>query len=171
MHVKDFFRYINAKQKDQLRFQSFENLLTKPLFVPPTIALSDLLAAMQQAHTHIGIVVDEYGGMIGIATMEDALEELVGEIWDESDIVRSEVVPLKDENQYLIQGTYSLDNFFDLFDMKQEDEWLSSTVSGFIIEQFERIPNNNDILQYKGIEITVVNAQQQRVNEIIAQKI
>jgi Hemolysins and related proteins containing CBS domains len=133
--------------------------------------LSDLLAAMQQAYTHIGIVVDEYGGMIGIATMEDALEELVGEIWDESDIVRSEVKPLNDENQYLIQGTYALDSFFNLFDMKHEDEWLSSTVSGFIIEQFERIPNNNDVLQYKGIEITVVNAQQQRVNEIIAQKI
>lgn len=171
LHVKDFYRYLNAKQKSRLKFKSFDNLLTKPLFVPPTMALSDLLTSMQQAYTHIGIVVDEHGGIIGIVTMEDALEELVGEIWDESDIVRSEVKQLDGKDKYLIQGTYALDKFFDLFGMKHEDEWLSSTVSGFIIEQFERIPHNNDKLQYKGLEITVVNAQQQRVNEIIAEKI
>lgn len=171
LHVKDFYRYLNAKEKSKLKYNSFENLLSKPLFVPPTIALSDLLTAMQQEYTHIGIVVDEHGGMIGIATMEDALEELVGEIWDESDIVRSEVKQLDKKDKYLIQGTYALDKFFDLFNMKHEDEWLSSTVSGFVIEQFERIPHNNDTLQYKGLEITVVNAQQQRVNEVIAEKI
>lgn len=171
LHVKDFYRYLNAKEKSRLKFKSFDNLLTKPLFVPPTMALSDLLTSMQQAYTHIGIVVDEHGGIIGIVTMEDALEELVGEIWDESDIVRSEVKQLDGKEKYLIQGTYALDKFFDLFHMKHEDEWLSSTVSGFIIEQFERIPHNDDTLQYKGLEITVVNAQQQRVNEIIAEKI
>ena len=171
LHVKDFYRYLNAKEKSRLKFKSFDNLLTKPLFVPPTMALSDLLTSMQQAYTHIGIVVDEHGGIIGIVTMEDALEELVGEIWDESDVVRSEVKRLNNKDKYLIQGTYALDKFFDLFEMKHEDEWLSSTVSGFIIEQFERIPHNNDTLEYKGLKITVVNAQQQRVNEIIAEKI
>ena len=171
LHVKDFYRYLNAKEKSRLKFKSFDNLLTKPLFVPPTMALSYLLTSMQQAYTHIGIVVDEHGGIIGIVTMEDALEELVGEIWDESDVVRSEVKRLNNKDKYLIQGTYALDKFFDLFEMKHEDEWLSSTVSGFIIEQFERIPHNNDTLEYKGLKITVVNAQQQRVNEIIAEKI
>src|SRR5699024_6985303 len=155
----------------RLKFKSFDNLLTKPLFVPPTMALSDLLASMQQAYTHIGIVVDEHGGIIGIVTMEDALEELVGEIWDESDIVRSEVKQLDGKVKYVMQRACALDKFFDLFNINHEDEWLSSTVRGLIIDQFERIAHNDDTLQYKRLEITVVNAQQQRDNEIIAEKI
>lgn len=171
IHVKDFYRYINAKKQDQLRYNSFKNLLTKPLFVPPTLPLSDLLAALQQAHTHVGIVIDEYGGMMGIATMEDALEELVGEIWDESDIVRAEIRQLDNKEKYLVQGTYSLDKLFELFGLHDKEEWLSTTVSGFIIEQFERIPNNNEVFQYKDLEFTVVNAHQQRVNEVIVERI
>src|SRR5699024_2050709 len=97
-HVKYFYLYLKANVKSRLKFKSFDNLLTKPLFVPPTMALSDLLTSMQQAYTHIGIVVDEHGGIIGIVTMEDALEELVGEIWDESDVVRSEVKRLNNKD-------------------------------------------------------------------------
>ena len=171
IHVKDFYRYIHAKNQDQLRFKSFKNLLTKPLFVPPTLPLSDLLAALQQAHTHVGIVIDEYGGMMGIATMEDALEELVGEIWDESDIVRAEIRQLDDKEKYLVQGTYSLDKLFELFGIHDDEEWLSTTVNGFIIEQFEYIPDNNEVLQFKDLEFTVVNAVQQRVNEVVVERI
>src|SRR5690625_4638324 len=126
---------------------------------------------MQEAHTHVAIVVDEHGGMIGIATMEDALEELVGEIWDESDIVRSDIKQLNGDERYLIQGTYSLEKFFELFNLKEEEEWLSSTISGFIIENLERIPDNNEVFEYEDIKITVVNAQQQRVNEVVAERI
>src|SRR5699024_12873688 len=102
-------------------------------------------------------VSEEHGVNKGNVTMEDAIEELGGEIWEESDVVRSEVKRFNNKDKYLIQGTYALDKFFDLFEMKHEDEWLSSTVSGFIIEQFERIPHNNDTLEYKGLKITVVN--------------
>jgi len=171
LHVKDFYRYLHAKQNGESKFQSIDTLLTKPLFVPPTISLSDLLEAMQEAHTHVAIVVDEHGGMIGIATMEDALEELVGEIWDESDIVRSDIKQLNGDERYLIQGTYSLEKFFELFNLKEEEEWLSSTISGFIIENLERIPDNNEVFEYEDIKITVVNAQQQRVNEVVAERI
>src|SRR5699024_4207865 len=126
---------------------------------------------MQQAYTHIGIVIDEYGGMVGIATMEDALEELVGEIWDESDIVRAEIRQLDNKEKYLVQGTYSLEKLFELFGLHDKEEWLSTTVSGFIIEQLERIPNNNEVFQYKDLEFTVVNAHQQRVNEVTVERI
>ena len=125
---------------------------------------------MQQNHTHIGMVVDEYGQMTGIATMEDVLEELVGEIWDESDVVRANFKQLN-EDMYLLPGTYSLNKLFDLFKMDREENWLSNTVNGFIIEQFDRIPENNEVLFYKDIKITIVNAQTQRVNEVIVERI
>jgi len=171
LHAKDFYRYMDAKNKNISERSNLKDYLVKPLFVPPNISPSALLKAMQQQHTHVGIVVNEYGEMIGIATMEDVLEELVGEIWDESDIVRTDIIQLEQPNKYLIQGTYSLEKLFDLMDFQDDAEWLSSTVSGFITEQFERIPENNEVLQYKNLKITIVNAQKQRVNEVIVENV
>lgn len=170
MHAKDFFRFIKNKNHD-LRFNSLEELITKPLFVPTTISLSNLLTSMQESHTHIGIIMDEYGRMVGIVTMEDVLEELVGEIWDESDVVRTNIKKLSGDNQYLIEGTYSLEKFFDLFEVGHEDEWHSNTVSGFIMEEFDHIPVNNEVLYYKNLKITVVNAHKQRVNEVVVEQL
>lgn len=172
IHGKDFFRYIHNREKENY-FSSLHNLITKPLFVPTTISLSNLLTSMQENHTHIGIIVDEYGRMIGIATMEDVLEELVGEIWDESDIVRSTIKKLNGDNEYLIEGTYSLEKFFNLFSLAHENEedWHSNTVSGFIMEVFDHIPVNNEVLYYNNLKITIVNAQKQRVNEVVVKQI
>lgn len=172
IHGKDFFRYIHNREKENY-FSSLHNLITKPLFVPTTISLSNLLTSMQENHTHIGVIVDEYGRMIGIATMEDVLEELVGEIWDESDIVRSTIKKLNGDNEYLIEGTYSLEKFFNLFSLAHENEedWHSNTVSGFIMEVFDHIPVNNEVLYYNNLKITIVNAQKQRVNEVVVEQI
>ena len=169
MHGKDFFRFIK-NQEHNIRFNCLKELITKPLFVPATVSLSNLLTSMQESHTHIGIIVDEYGRMIGIATMEDVLEELVGEIWDESDVVRTDIKKLNGHNEYLIEGTYSLEKFFDLFEVSHEDDWHSNTVSGFIMEQFDHIPVNNEVLYYKNLKITIVNAQKQRVNEVVVEE-
>lgn len=171
MHAKDFFRFLYTRDNENPRYGSIHDLITKPLFVPQTVPLSNLLDSMQREHTHIGIIVDEYGQMIGIATMEDVMEELVGEIWDESDVVRSDVKQLGEHEKYLVLGTYSLEKLFDLFDMKNEEEWLSNTISGFLIELFEHIPVNNEELFYKDLKFTVVNAQRQRVNEVIVERV
>ena len=171
LHVKDFFRYLDAKENNLDKYHSIHDLLTKPLLVPPTIALSDLLTSMQEAFTHIAVVVDEFGGMIGIVTMEDVLEELVGEIWDESDVVRTDIRKLKEPDTYLIQGTYSIDKLFELFHIKTDEVWMSNTVNGFIIEQFEYIPENNEVLYYNDLKFTIVNALRQRVNEVVVERI
>lgn len=171
LHVKDFFRYLDAKENNLDKYNSIHDLLTKPLLVPPTIALSDLLTSMQEAFTHIAVVVDEFGGMIGIVTMEDVLEELVGEIWDESDVVRTDIRKLIEPDTYLIQGTYSIDKLFELFHIKTDEVWMSNTVNGFIIEQFEYIPENNEILYYNDLKFTIVNALRQRVNEVVVERI
>lgn len=170
LHAKDFFRFLRTRGNENPRYGSIHDLITKPLFVPQTVSFSDLLNSMQREHTHIGIIVDEYGQMIGIATMEDVLEELVGEIWDESDIVRSEIRQIGTDEKYLLLGTYSLEKLFDLFDIKDEEDWHSNTISGFIMEQFEYIPENNEELYYKDLKITVVNAQRQRVNEVVVER-
>lgn len=171
LHVKDFFRYLDAKENNSDKYNSIHDLLTKPLLVPPTIYLSDLLTSMQEAFTHIAVVVDEFGGMIGIVTMEDVLEELVGEIWDESDVVRTDIRKLKEPDTYLIQGTYSIDKLFELFHIKTDEVWMSNTVNGFIIEQFEYIPENNEVLYYNDLKFTIVNALRQRVNEVVVERI
>lgn len=171
LHEKDFRRYLKAKSKNQLKVSSIINLLSNVLFVPPVMSLSDLLRIMQQNKNHMAIVVDEHGGMIGIATMEDALEELVGEIWDETDVVRKEVKMINEDQEYLIKGSYSLEKMFKLFDLENAEEWLSNTVSGFIIEQVERVPKVYDSFEFHDLRFTVIDAQQRRVNEVKVERL
>jgi len=171
LHEKDFYRYSKAKNNNTLKYSSLESLLTEVFFVPPVIPLSELLKTMQREQVHMAIVVDEHGGTLGIATMEDALEELVGEIWDETDTVKQEVKELDEDKGYLIRGTYSLEKLFHLFDREAENQWLSNTVNGFIIEQLERVPQTGDQFEYKELSFKITDAQKRRVNEVIIKEI
>jgi len=171
LHEKDFHRYLKAKSKKQLKVSTIVNLLSDVLFVPPVMALSDLLRLMQRDKNHMAVVVDEHGGMIGIATMEDALEELVGEIWDETDVVKKEIEEIEKDKIYLIKGSYSLDKMFKLFNLENADEWLSNTVSGFVIEQLERVPTTNDRFEYQDLLFIVTKAQNRRVKEVRVERL
>lgn len=167
LHQKDFHRYLRAKQRGQLRVQSVINLVSEVLYVPPVIKLSDLLRLMQRNKNHMAVVVDEHGGMSGIATMEDALEELVGEIWDETDTVENEIELIDaDTKEFKVLGTYSIDKLLNRLGLETSFDWISNTVSGFVIEQLERVPESNDSFMYEGFEFTVVDAQKRRVNEV-----
>lgn len=168
LHQKDFHRYLRAKQRGQLRVQSVINLVSEVLYVPPVIKLSDLLRLMQRNKNHMAVVVDEHGGMSGIATMEDALEELVGEIWDETDTVENELEVLEsDTESYRVKGTYSIEKLLNRLELEVSDDWISNTVSGFVIEQLERVPQSNDSFIYEGYEFVVIDAQKRRVNEVL----
>lgn len=172
LHQKDFHRYLRAKQRNQLRVQSVINLVSEVLYVPPVIKLSDLLRLMQRNKNHMAVVVDEHGGMSGIATMEDALEELVGEIWDETDVVENEIEELdEDVESYLVKGTYSIEKLLTQLELRFSEDWISNTVSGFVIEQLERVPQSDDSFQYEGYEFIIQDAQKRRVNEVLVQKI
>jgi len=171
LHEKDFHRYLKAKSKKQLKVSTIVNLLSDVLFVPPVMTLSDLLRLMQRDKNHMAVVVDEHGGMIGIATMEDALEELVGEIWDETDVVKKEIEEIEKDKIYLIKGSYSLDKMFKLFNLENADEWLSNTVSGFVIEQLERVPTTNDRFEYQDLLFIVTKAQNRRVKEVRVERL
>ena len=133
------------------------------LYTTGNTKISDLLRVLQKSKAHIAVVVDEYGGTEGIITLEDILEELVGEIWDEHDEV-VESFRKQADGSYLIECSASLDDMFDLFCVK--GECGASTVSGWVMEQVGRVPEEGDRFQSEGLDVTVTRVEQRRVLEI-----
>ncbi|MBR2935319.1 MAG: HlyC/CorC family transporter [Oscillospiraceae bacterium] len=157
IHEKDFYA---------ARYRGINDLseVMKPVtYTTVSTKISDLLRLLQKRKAHMAVVVDEYGGTQGIATLEDILEELVGEIWDEHDEVVESFQKLED-GSYLIQCSASLDDMYDLFTLKGTCD--ASTVSGWVMEQLERIPEEGDHFQAEGLDVTVTKAEQRRVLEI-----
>ncbi|MBR2861659.1 MAG: HlyC/CorC family transporter [Clostridia bacterium] len=136
-----------------------------PTFVPETVHLDALFKEMQMDHNHIVIVVDEYGGTAGLVTMEDILEEIVGEIWDEQD-EEIESFEKIGENEYRILSTTAIDEFFEFFNLEENEEIESSTVNGWITEQCEMIPEEGHKFEYENLVITITKADELRTQEI-----
>lgn len=139
--------------------------VVKPVvFVSPSMKISRLLRHLQQKKTHIAVVVDEYGGVVGIATMEDVVEELVGEIWDEQDEVFHEFQKLSD-SEYRIAGVASLTKMFRLFRIGTEETGIS-TVSGWVIQTLGKIPIQGEEFTFENLTITITKTDGRRVLEI-----
>ena len=165
LHEKDFNRYLKAK-KQAGRNLSLLTVVKDVIFVPPVMNLSKLLRTMQLKKTHMAVVTDEHGGTIGIATMEDVLEELVGEIWDEYDIIEEEVEEVIEGTRYKVKGTANLDKIFEIFGIQEADQYVSNTVSGFVIEELGQFPEEGDEFVYHNMKITVTMVRNRRVLEI-----
>ncbi len=158
IHQKDFY------VKTGVYPRSIKEIITPPLFIHKTEKISDLLKSLQKEKSHIAVVLDEYGGTLGIVTMEDILEELVGEIWDEHDEVVEDVEKLeREENAYMVDGTMNFDDFCDEFDLKRDDETDSVSVGGWITEQIGKIPNRGDRFDYEHIHVIVTETDSHRV--------
>ncbi len=159
LHEKDFYRLRNKT--------SLRDMMTAPLCVVPSTQLAVLLKLLQKTKNHMAVVVDEYGGVLGIVTMEDILEELVGEIWDEHDEVVQDIVSIS-ENRWRVSGAASLDALRELFPI--DDTFDSVTVNGWVLELFGRFPKPNDSLKYKDLRLTVERVSRRRVEWIIVEK-
>ena len=157
INQKDF--YNSNKFKGDIK-----DIMSKPLYVIPNMKISELLTLLQTNKTHIAVITDEYGGTLGIVTLEDILEELVGEIWDEHDEVVEDFIKTG-ENEYRVMGGANLDDMFDLFEMKNDFE--SSTVGGWITEEMNRFPKVGDSFVYKQLTVTVPKANSRRIYEAI----
>lgn len=141
-----------------------KDIMTPATFVPPTMKIRLLLKQLQQEKSHIAIVADEYGGTLGIVTMEDILEELVGEIWDEHDDV-IENIRLVRENDYSVLCTTELKEMMDYFD--RETDYDSTTVSGWVMEVLGHIPEAGETFTADGLAVTVIEAENNHPVEIL----
>ena len=138
----------------------------EPTFVPESIHLDLLFKEMQTAHNHIVVVVSEYGIPSGIVTMEDILEELVGEIWDESDEAVENISKV-DEDTFRVLCTTSTEDFFEFFELDPDEESEATTVNGWLLEKSENIPEVGYSFDYENLSVTVPDADEVMTNEIV----
>ena len=148
-------------------------LARPPVYVPETKAVDELLHEMQVTKRHIAIVVDEYGGTAGLITLEDVVEEIVGEIEDEYDREESLVEALEEEDKiaFRVDGRVSMDDLRDLFelsDTEEEDEDEYDTVGGFIVHRVGRIPLPGAVVPFRDVTLTVETAEPRRIAKVIA---
>ena len=157
VHEKDFYaaRYRGAT--------ALSSLTSPVLYTTGNTKAFELLRILQKSKVHMAVVVDEYGGTEGIVTLEDILEELVGEIWDEHDEV-IETFQKQHDGSYLIACSADLDDMYDLFQVKGSCD--AATVSGWVLEQVGRVPEAGDHFQAEGLDVTVTQVEQRRVLEI-----
>ena len=153
VHQKDFYT------AEGITDANIEDIMTEPFFVPPSEDVADLLKSFQENQSHIAVVVDEYGGTVGIVTMEDILEEIVGEIWDEHDEVVEDYMEIG-ENITSVSCDVEMSAFCEHFDVEIETE--STTVNGFLTEQLEKIPEKDDTFTYKNLVFTVIESDAHR---------
>lgn len=164
LYAKDVLPYIN--NSDNFKWQS---LLRPPYFVPETKKINDLLKEFQVKKIHMAVVIDEYGGTSGIVTLEDILEEIVGEITDESD--EDELLYRKvDECTYIFQGKILLNDFFKILECKEDPfedvRGESETLAGLILELTGEIPEKNQTIKYRNFTFMIESADRRRIKEI-----
>ena len=157
VHQKDF--YMN----DGITDKSIPEIMTQPLFIQPSIKISDLLKLLQTQKSHIAVVLDEYGGTQGIVTMEDILEELVGEIWDEHDEV-VEDFKQESESSWICDCSAKLDDFAEFFGVVVEA--ASVSLGGWVMERLGKIAQVGDSFVYEDMTVTVTETDHPRVNQI-----
>jgi len=158
LHLNHFFKELVEKPQFDLR-----GILMPVNYVPRTMALDDVLATMKKRQCHMVIVADEYGGTMGCLTMEDVLEELVGDIWDESDEIEEEVVELA-EDAYEVDGGMGIYDFLEEFDIDDRDfDDDNATVSGWAIEMLGDYPEVGASFDYENLTLTVKEMDSRRV--------
>jgi len=167
LHLNRFFRALLEDPDADVR-----SCLMKPLYIYKTVKLPDVLSQLRRSQQHLAVVTDEYGGTLGIVTLEDVLEQIVGEIWDESDEVEPEVVARPD-GAFEVDGDLPLGEFAELLGVEEEDLSLeSATAGGWTIEKFGAFPKAGDSFTADGVTIKVLAMDEDglRVEKILAEK-
>ena len=162
LHMNKFLKAIVDSDEVDIR-----SLVMEPCYVYKTMKLPEVLAAFRKHRQHLAVVVDEYGGTLGIISMEDVLEQVVGDIWDETDTVEDEVTK-KSESKYEIDGDMPISDFLDLMDIREENfDFESETVGGWTIESFGRFPEAGESFRYADFTVTVLAMNELRVERVL----
>ncbi len=160
IHEKDFFTAMNQGA------EHFAPAIKPVIYVAGGMKISRLLRLIQQSKTHIAVVIDEFGGTEGIVTLEDVLEQLVGDIWDEHDVVEQEIEELNNTT-YMISGSCALEDFFETFDFPEaEDDYESVTVGGWVMEELGCVPDIGAHFVFHNNEVYVTKVEKRHVKEI-----
>lgn len=159
LHIRD---YLIKKNEPGFKLH---DILVQPIFIPETVHLDLLFKDMQKEHNHLVVVVNEFGETAGIVTLEDIIEEIVGEIWDESDEAVDQIVKL-DDGSFRVLCTTSINDFFEYFDIDQDEETEATTVNGWLTEHSKSIPDVGYKFSYKNLDITVTKADDIMTHEI-----
>jgi putative hemolysin len=162
VYVRDLMAALAEGREEE----SIEPLLRPAYFVPETKTVDELLEEMQKAHVQLALVIDEYGGLAGLVTVEDIVEEIVGEIEDE-DIEAEEVVEIVegDEGYYEVAGSTEVGKIERLFDMEIEDDDFT-TIAGLVISESGRVPAAGTRLNFRGLDVEVLEADERRINRL-----
>ncbi|MBC1401032.1 HlyC/CorC family transporter [Listeria booriae] len=160
LHMKDFFAAARKYGFDNI---DVKLLVKEAFFVPETIFVDDLLKEMQKSHNQMAILMDEYGGVAGLVTVEDLLEEIVGEIDDEYDAITDEVKML-DARTFIVEGGMAIDDFNERFHVTLPDKGID-TIAGFVLTQIKTIPEDDDevILEYEQFTFIVTEMKDSRI--------
>lgn len=166
LYLNKFYRTLTVQETVDIR-----TVLSSPIYVYKTTKLPAALKALRTAKQHLAIVTDEYGGTLGIVTMEDILEQLVGEIWDENDIVEEDEVVEHSNGVYELDGDMQLSDFCELMDWKEDDlDAESATVGGWTIERHGDFPKEGEIFTFDDVMLEVLEMDGLRVSRVLVRK-
>ena len=172
-HVKDMVKYILAdvKRMEDANFH-IEDILMKPYFIPFSKKVDELFGEMQREKIHMAIVIDEYGGTNGILTMEDLMEEIVGNIFDEYDLEEEEDICPLGEDTYRINGTTDLQDVEELLQITFEDAEDYDTLGGYLIGQMGRIPEDDEHpeITIGGWLFRIENIEEKRIEKVLVSR-
>jgi len=165
LSVKRLMRALMETEREKI---DLESLLYQPLFVHKTMSISSIIKQFRKLHAQMAVVVDEFGGTLGILTMEDIVEEIVGEIYDETDQTEEEAV-MRSQDTYEIDGSMNLYDMFDLIGYEPDDEFECSynTAGGWATEMLDRFPQKGDHFTFENLSVDILEAQSMRVDTLL----
>lgn len=167
LYERDFYEQYTENPNFQIK-----QIIREAIFVPDTIKISKLLEQLRENQNHMSIVVDERGTIVGLCTIEDIIEELVGEIYDEHESAEENVKLIAD-NKYLVNGDYSINDFNELFEQKEcviNTETDEDTVAGYILEIAERIPDVDEVFEDEYFRYTIKSQTGKKIDTILVEK-
>jgi CBS domain containing-hemolysin-like protein len=183
IHVKDFLRWMTTRKKsrgkkpglsvsatDLAHTVKHSGLMREVLFVPPSMPAADLLVKMQSSHIHLAIVIDEYGGSDGLVSIEDLVEEIIGDIEDEHDTEEEKLIKKQDDETYVADARLpisALDKMLGVDLLPDEEEDEADTLGGLIFEMAGRVPPRGEIIKHaSGLEFEILQSDARRIKRI-----
>ena len=159
LYYKDFYSLVKDKNV------AIDEIIKPVIYVAKTQKVNDLMKELQEKQLHLAVVMDEYGSTAGIVTLEDILEEIVGDIWDEHDEIIEEIKEISD-GEYEVSGMTNIEKLFDELDLPFDDELDAATANGWAMAVLERIPEEGDSFEHMGLKVNVLKMDGKRIETL-----